>query len=55
MSMSYGSAEDDYEGTDNSSHQDDDDDYKKLKTIRKIQAGEELTLKYSLYSMCNYL
>ena len=33
----------------------DDDDYKKLKTIRKIEAGEELTLKYSLYEICDYL
>ena len=31
------------------------DDYKKLKTIKKIQEGEELTLKYSLYDICNYL
>tara|TARA_R110002167_G_scaffold9799_6_gene45263 strand:- start:20868 stop:21203 length:336 start_codon:yes stop_codon:yes gene_type:complete len=30
-------------------------DYKKIKTIRKIEAGEELTLKYSLYNICNYL
>ena len=31
------------------------DDYKKLKTIKKIEQGEELTLKYSLYDICNYL
>ena len=31
------------------------DDYKKLKTTRKIEQGEELTLKYSLYDICNYL
>ena len=29
--------------------------YKKLKTIKKIKEGEELTLKYSLYDICNYL
>ena len=29
--------------------------YKKLKTIRKIYSGEELTLKYSLYDICDYL
>ena len=34
---------------------DEDTDYKKLKTIRKIQSGEELTLKYSLYEICDYL
>jgi hypothetical protein len=32
-----------------------DDDYKKLKTLRKIEQGKELTLKYSLYNMCDYL
>ena len=32
-----------------------DTDYKKLKTIKKIQQGEELTLKYSLYDICDYL
>ena len=31
------------------------DDYKKLKTIKKIESGEELTLNYSLYDICNYL
>ena len=31
------------------------DEYKKLKTIKKIEAGKELTLKYSLYDICNYL
>tara|TARA_B110001454_G_C12348796_1_gene279262 strand:- start:72 stop:392 length:321 start_codon:yes stop_codon:yes gene_type:complete len=30
---------------------DDDTDYKKIKTIQKIQQGEELTLKYSLYKI----
>ena len=35
--------------------EDDDTDYKKIKTLRKIEAGEELTLKYSLYDICNYL
>jgi hypothetical protein len=35
--------------------EDDDTDYKKLKTIKKIEQGKELTLKYSLYDMCDYL
>lgn len=35
--------------------EDEDSDYKRLKTIKKIEQGEELTLKYSLYSICNYL
>jgi len=35
--------------------EDDDSDYKKLKTTKKIEQGEELTLKYSLYDICNYL
>ena len=35
--------------------EDENDDYKKLKTIKKIEQGEELTLKYSLYDICNYL
>ena len=30
-------------------------DYKRLKTVRKIEEGEELTLKYGLYDMCDYL
>jgi hypothetical protein len=30
-------------------------DYKKIKTIRKIIKGEELTLDYSMYDICNYL
>jgi len=34
---------------------DENTDYKKLKTIKKIEAGKELTLKYSLYDICNYL
>ena len=29
--------------------------YKKLKTLHKIEAGAELTLKYSIYDICNYL
>ena len=29
--------------------------YKKLKTLHKIEAGQELTLKYRLYDICNYL
>lgn len=28
--------------------------YKQLKTLRKIEEGEELTLKYSLYDICDY-
>ena len=35
--------------------EDDDDDYKKVRTIKKIEKGQELTLKYSLYDICNYL
>ena len=35
--------------------EDGDYHYKKLKTIRKIEEGEELTLKYSLYAICDYL
>ena len=34
---------------------DDNTDYKRLKTTKKIEQGEELTLKYSLYSICDYL
>ena len=34
---------------------DEDTDYKKIKTLEKIEKGEELTLKYSLYDICNYL
>ena len=34
---------------------DEDYHYKVIKTLRKIEAGEELTLKYSLYDICNYL
>ncbi len=30
-------------------------DYKKIKTIKKIESGKELTLKYSMYDLCNYL
>jgi hypothetical protein len=35
--------------------EDENDEYKRLKTIKKINEGEELTLKYSLYAICNYL
>ena len=35
--------------------EDNDYHYKKLKTLRKIEHGEELTLKYSLYDICDYL
>ena len=35
--------------------EDDDYHYKKLKTLRKIETGEELCLKYSLYALCDYL
>ena len=34
---------------------DDDYHYKKLKTTKRIAEGEELTLKYSLYDICDYL
>ena len=34
---------------------DDDYHYKTIKTIKKIEAGKELTLKYSLYPICDYL
>ena len=34
---------------------DEDSDYKHIKTSKKIQSGNELTLKYSLYEMCDYL
>ena len=34
---------------------DDNNEYKNLKTLRKIEQGEELTLKYSLYDICDYL
>tara|TARA_R110000737_G_scaffold210037_3_gene227820 strand:+ start:124 stop:450 length:327 start_codon:yes stop_codon:yes gene_type:complete len=34
---------------------DENTDYKKIKTLKKINEGEELTLKYSLYKICNYL
>ena len=30
-------------------------DYKRIRTIHKIQQGNELTLKYSLYEICDYL
>tara|TARA_Y100001938_G_scaffold150041_1_gene239346 strand:- start:665 stop:1018 length:354 start_codon:yes stop_codon:yes gene_type:complete len=35
--------------------EDENDEYKRLKTIKKIEAGKELTLKYSLYDICDYL
>ena len=35
--------------------EDDSYHYKKLKTIKKVNQGEELTLKYSLYEICDYL
>ena len=35
--------------------EDENEDYKRLKTLRKIEQGEELTLKYSLYDICDYL
>ena len=35
--------------------EEEDGEYKKLKTTKKIEQGEELTLKYSLYNMCDYL
>jgi len=31
--------------------EEDDNDYKKLKTINKIELGEELTVKYTLYKI----
>ena len=34
---------------------DENTDYKKIKTIKKIEMKEELTLKYSLYDICDYL
>ena len=34
---------------------DENTDYKKLKTKKKIEAGKELTLTYSLYEICDYL
>ena len=34
---------------------DENTDYKKLKTIKKIEQGQELTLEYNLYDICNYL
>jgi len=35
--------------------EDGDYHYKKVKTTRKIELGEELTLQYSLYDICDYL
>ena len=34
---------------------DENEEYKQLKTSKKIEQGEELTLKYSLYEICDYL
>ena len=34
---------------------DEDYHYKTIKTIKKIEAGDEITLKYSLYDICDYL
>ena len=35
--------------------EDGDYNYKKLKTTKKVKSGDELTLKYSLYDICDYL
>jgi len=34
---------------------DENTDYKKIRTIKKIEMGRELTLKYSMYDLCDYL
>jgi hypothetical protein len=34
---------------------DDNTDYKRIRTTCKIEQKKELTLKYSLYPICNYL
>jgi len=34
---------------------DEDYHYKTIKTIKKIKAGDEITLQYSLYEICDYL
>jgi len=34
---------------------DEDSDYKRIRTTCKIVQNKELTLKYSLYPICNYL
>ena len=34
---------------------DENEEYKQLKTSKKIEQGDELTLKYSLYEICDYL
>ena len=34
---------------------DDDYHYKTIRTIKRVEEGEELTLKYSLYEICDYL
>jgi SET domain-containing protein len=33
----------------------DDMSYKRIKTLRRVEQGEEITLKYSMYDICNYL
>jgi hypothetical protein len=35
--------------------EDEGGEYKHLKTRKKIEQGKELTLKYSLYKICDYL
>lgn len=35
--------------------EDEDSEYKRIRTIRKVLEGEELTLKYSMYKICDYL
>ena len=34
---------------------DENTDYKKIQTLYKIEQGKELTLKYNLYELCDYL
>ena len=35
--------------------EDENGEYKRIKTLHKIKEGKELTLKYSLYDICDYL
>ena len=35
--------------------EDENGEYKRIKTLHKITEGKELTLKYSLYDICDYL
>ena len=35
--------------------EDEDSEYKRIRTLRKVLQGEELTLKYSMYEICDYL